>query len=87
MRLAGPYLLAVHLPSALFNTGTTMGPTNNLNKQEFFRHLLKSSASMCQSSGLQFFRITNGIQSGPDAFNKSRELRKYWELQKYVVSD
>ena len=27
---------------------------------------------MCESSGLQFFRTTTGIQSGPDAFDESR---------------
>ena len=27
---------------------------------------------MYESSGLQFFRTTTGIQSGPDAFDKSR---------------
>ena len=29
---------------------------------------MKSSASRYESSGPQFFRITTGIQSGPDAF-------------------
>ena len=41
-------------------------------KQDFFRHILKSSASMCESSGSQFFRTTTGIQSGPDVLDKSR---------------
>ena len=31
-----------------------------------------SSASMYESSRLQFFRTTAGIQSGADAFDKSR---------------
>ena len=38
----------------------------------FFRHLLRISASMYESSGLQFFRTTTGIQSGPDVSDKSR---------------
>ena len=29
---------------------------------------MKSSASIYESSGLQFFRTTTGIQSGPNAF-------------------
>ena len=37
-----------------------------------FRHILKSSASIYESSGSQFFRTTTGIQSGPDAFDESR---------------
>ena len=41
-------------------------------KQEFFRPMLKSAASMYESSGSQFFRTTNVIQSGRDAFDKSR---------------
>ena len=35
-------------------------------------HILKSSASMCESSGSIFFRATTGIQSGPDAFDELR---------------
>ena len=33
---------------------------------------MKSSASIYESSGSQFFRATTGIQSGPDAFDESR---------------
>ena len=33
---------------------------------------MKTSASMYEISGSQFFRTTTGIQSGPDAFDKSR---------------
>ena len=40
-------------------------------KQDSFRHTLKSSASMYESSDSQFFRTTTGIQSGLDAFDKS----------------
>ena len=32
----------------------------------------QSSASMCKSSGSQFFRATTGIQTGQDAFDESR---------------
>ena len=45
-----------------------MRPSNNLEKKDSFRHILKSSASMYESSSSLFFRTTAGIQSGPDAF-------------------
>ena len=38
-------------------------------KQDFF--------SMYESSGSQFFRTTTGIQSGPDAFDKSRFIMTF----------
>ena len=40
-------------------------------KQDSFREMLKSSASMYESFGLQFFRTTNRISSGPDVSDKS----------------
>ena len=54
------------------NTGTTDETFKQSGKQDSLRHLLKSSANMQESSGSQFFRTTTGIQSGPDAFDKSR---------------
>ena len=56
----------------ILNTGTTDETFQQSGKQDSFRHLLKSSASMHESSGSQFFRTTTGIQSGPDAFDESR---------------
>ena len=41
-------------------------------KQASFRHKLKISASMYDSSGSLFFRTPTGIQSGPDTFDESR---------------
>ena len=41
-------------------------------KQDSFRQLLKSLASMYESSGSQFFRTPTGIQSRRDAFDESR---------------
>ena len=38
-------------------------------------HSLKVSASMYESSGSQFLRTTTGIQSGPEALEKSRSVR------------
>ena len=40
-------------------------------KQDSFRHILKSSASMYGSSGSQFFRTTTEIKSGPDTLDES----------------
>ena len=40
-------------------------------KQDSFRYILKSSASMYESSDLEFFRTTTRIQFGPDAFDES----------------
>ena len=48
-----------------------MRPLSNP-EQDSFRHVLKSSASMYESSGSQFFRTTTEIQSGPDTFDESR---------------
>ena len=41
-------------------------------KQDSFRHMLRSSASMYEGSDSQFFRSTTEVQSGPAAFDKSR---------------
>ena len=41
-------------------------------KQDSFRQILKSSASIYESSGPQFFRTTTEIQSGPDAVDELR---------------
>ena len=46
---------------------------------------------MYESSGSQLYRTTTGIQSGPDAFDKSMFIVTFnpsWELQKdHAVSD
>ena len=52
------------------NPGTTDETFQQSGKQDSFRHMLKSSASMYQSSSSQFFRTTTGLQSGPDAFDE-----------------
>ena len=46
-------------------------------KQDSFRHILKSSASIYESSGSQFFRITTGIQSGPDPSDEPRFIMTF----------
>ena len=47
-----------------------MRPYQQCGRQHSFRHILKNSASMCESWGSQFFRSTTGILSGTDAFDK-----------------
>ena len=64
--------LAVDLSSIFLNTGTTDKIFQKSGKQDFFRHILKSWASMYESSGSQFVRTTTGIQSGPDTFDELR---------------
>ena len=54
------------------NTGATKETFQQSRKQDSFRHLLKSLASMYESSGSQFFKTTTGIQLGPYAFDESR---------------
>ena len=56
----------------ILNTGTTDETFLQSGKQFSFRHILKSSSSIYESSSLQFFRTTTGIQSGPDTFDESR---------------
>ena len=53
-----------------------MRPSNNL-KNKTPSHILKSSDSIYESSGSQFFRTTTGIKSGPDALDKSRFIMTF----------
>ena len=69
--------MAVDLSPTFLNTGTTDETFQQSGKQDSLRHLLKSSANMYENSGSQFFRTTTGIQSGPDAFGKSRFIMTY----------
>ena len=46
---------------------------------------MKSSTGMYESSGCQFFRIITGIQSGPDAFGKSRFVMTILGVTKILV--
>ena len=49
----------------LLNTGTTDEIFQQSEKQDSFKHILKSSASKYEGSGSQFFRTSTGIQSRP----------------------
>ena len=58
--------------SNILNKGTTDETFQKFGKQDSFRHFLKSSASVYENSGSQFFKTTTGKQSGPDVFDESR---------------
>ena len=70
---------------AFFNTGTIDETFQQSIKQDFIIHMLKSSASMYEISGSQFFRTTTGIQSGPHAFDESRLVMTF--LASRVVTE
>ena len=90
-RPTGWQFLTVDLSSTFLNTGTTNEIFQQSGKQDSSRHILKSSASMYESSGSQFFRSTTGVQSGPDVFDESTFVKTFLtilELWKYqAVSD
>ena len=65
-------IFLLDLSLTFLNTRTSNDTFQQSGKQDHFRHLLESSASMYESSGSQFFRITTRIQSGLDAFDVSR---------------
>ena len=46
-------------------------------KQDSFRHILKSSASIYESSSSQVFRTITGIQSTRDAFGKAMVIMTF----------
>ena len=66
--------------SRLLHTGPPNETLQQSRNQDSFRHILKSSASMYESSGPQFFRTTTGIQPGPDAFDKSRFIKSFLSI-------
>ena len=53
---------AVDVPPTFLNTGATNETFQQTGKQDYFRHILKSSAGMYESSGSKFFRTTTGIE-------------------------
>ena len=77
-RVTGWYFLDVNLFPTLLNAGTADVTFQQSGKQDSFRHILKSSANMYETSGSQFFRTTTEIQSELDAFGEpSLKLWKY----------
>ena len=71
-RLTRLQFLAVDLSPTFLNTGSTDETFHQSGKQDSFRQILKSSASMHESSDSQFLRTTTGIQLGQDGFDESR---------------
>ena len=69
--------LVLDLSPTFLNTGTTDKTFQQCGKQGSFRHLLKSLASMSESSGSQFLRSTTETQSRPDVFDKSRFMMTF----------
>ena len=65
-------LFSCRLFPTFLNTGTTDETFQQSGKSDYFTHTLKGSASVYESSGLQFFRTTYGIQSGLNTFDGSR---------------
>ena len=64
--------LSCRLSPTFLNAGTISDIFQQSGKQDSFRNILKSSDSMFESSGPEFFRTTTGIKSEPDAFDESR---------------
>ena len=57
--------------STFLITETTDEIFQSSKKQDLFKHILKSSSSIYESSSSQFFRTTTGIQLGAGVFDKS----------------
>ena len=89
-RLTGQQFLAVDLYPTLLNMGTTYDTFQQSGKQDSFRQLLRSSASMSESSGSQLFRTITGIQSGSETFDKSswefNHLGSYRNIMQFQIS-
>ena len=68
-RLTWTYVLSVDLSPTFLNTGIIDETFQQSGKQ--------SSANMSESSSSKFFRTITGIQSGPDAFDKSRFMMTF----------
>ena len=70
-RPTGRYFLAVYLSTMFLNTRNNDETFQQSRKQDSFRHILQSSASMYESQDSHFFRTTTKIQSVLDAFDES----------------
>ena len=56
----------------VLNTWTTVEAFHHSGKQDSLRQILKNLVSMYASSGSQFFRTIDGIQSGPNTLGESK---------------
>ena len=62
-------------------------PFPNILENKTLSDTFKRSVGMYESSGSQFFRTTNRIQSGPDAFDESRFVITFLIILKHAVPD
>ena len=63
------------------NTATTNETFQESGNQDSFRKILKSSASLYETFGSQFFRTATGIQSGPDTFDESKVVMTFLTIK------
>ena len=63
-------VLALDLSPPFLNIGITNETFQQSGKQDSFRHILKSSATMYEILGSKFLRTTTGIISGLGAFDE-----------------
>ena len=61
-----------------------MKPSTSLENKTLSRHILKSSASVYESSGSQILRTTTGIQSEPGAFDESRSVMTFLTILEVI---
>ena len=87
-RPTGWQISAVELSLVFLITGTTDEIFQQSGKQDSLTHILKCSASMYESSDLQFFRTNSAIQYRRDVFYKwSWSWPSYptWRLRVYYA--
>ena len=77
LRLTGWSFLAVDFSLTFLETGTTKETFYQSGKEDSFRHILKRSTNMYESSGPQFFRTTFEMQSGLDALKESKSVKRF----------
>ena len=68
---------AIDLCPTFFHTGTTNESFQQSRKQDFFRYMPKSSVSMYETPGSQFFRTNIRTKSGPETFQEWRFVRTF----------
>ena len=68
------------LQHARIHTETINKTFQKLGKQDSFKHILKISTSMYETSCSQFFRTTARIQLGPYTFDKSKFVMTFFTI-------
>ena len=70
------------LQHARIHTETINKTFQKLGKQDSFKHILKISTSMYETSCSQFFRTTTRIQLGPYTFDESKFVMTFFTILK-----